>query len=113
MVLEKLAEAAEQFEKATGAPPLSKVLKGTKLAEALDKMPTPKQLTTIQQILIVLDRVAEKAPDLDKVVMLLREINSMPIERLEALEKVLRRIEGIMKKAPAELLDFLKKLKEE
>lgn len=113
MVMKGLAEAAKQFEKQTGLPPLSKVLEGPRLAEALDKLPTPKQLQTIKEILVVLDRVAQKAPDLDKVVMLMREINSMPIERLQVLEKVLRRIEGILKKAPEELLDFLKKLKEE
>ncbi|GAI77974.1 unnamed protein product, partial [marine sediment metagenome] len=53
------------------------------------------------------------APELDQVVMLIKEINSMPIEKLEKLEKLLKRIEKIMKHAPQDLLGFLASLKEE
>ncbi|GAI69439.1 unnamed protein product [marine sediment metagenome] len=45
--------------------------------------------------------------------MLIQEINSMPVDKLEKLEKLLKRIEGIIKKAPAELLGFITSLKEE
>ncbi len=59
------------------------------------------------------ERVSQSAPELEKVIDLIREINSMPVDKLEKVEKVLKRIEKIMKAAPEELLDFLAKLKEE
>lgn len=107
MVLDKLAEAAREAERKFGLPPLSK------LAESLEKLPDEKQLRLIKELLTVAERVSHNAPELDQVIGLIREINSMPIEKLEKLEKVLKRIEGIMKKAPQELLEFLAKLKEE
>lgn len=107
MVLDKLAEAAREAERKLGLPPLSK------LAESLDKLPDEKQLRLIKELLTVAERVSHSAPELDQVIGLIREINSMPIEKLEKVEKVLKRIEGIMKKAPQELLEFLAKLKEE
>lgn len=106
-ILSQLAEAAKQFEKRTGAPPL------TKFAETIDKLPDERRLKLIKEVLIAADKVSTTAPELDKVAALIREINSMPIDKLEKVEKVLKRIEGIMKKAPEELLDFLAKLKEE
>ena len=63
-------------------------------------------------MLVAAERISQTAPELDQVVSLIREINSMPAEKLERLEKVLKRIEGIMKKAPQELLSFLTSLKE-
>ncbi len=107
MVLDKLAEAAREAERKLGLPPLSK------LAESLNKLPDEKQLRLIKELLTVAERVSHSAPELDQVIGLIREINSMPIEKLEKVERVLKRIEGIMKKAPQELLDFLTKLKED
>lgn len=105
--MERLAEAAREAERKFGLPPLFKI------AESFDKFPDARQLKLIKELLIIAERVAKSAPELDQVVMLIKEINSMPIEKLEKLEKLLKRIEGIMKKAPSELLDFLSSLKEE
>lgn len=107
MVLDKLAEAAKEAERKFGLPPLSKFV------ETIDKLPDEKRLKLIKEVLDVAERVSQSAPSLERVIDLIREINSMPIEKLEKVEKVLKRIEGIMKKAPPELLDLLTKLKEE
>lgn len=96
-----------QFEEKLGLPRLSKV------AESFEKFPDSKQLKLIKEVLEVAYKVSETAPELDKVAMLIRELNSMPIDKLERLDKVLKRIEGILKKAPQELLGFLTSLKEE
>lgn len=106
-IFEQIAEAAREFERKTGAPPISK------FTEAIEKLPDEKRLRLLKDVLETANRVSETAPELEKVIALIREINSMPIEKLERLEKVLRRIEGILKKAPEELLGFLKSLKEE
>jgi len=97
----------QRVEKAFGLPRLSQV------AESLEKFPDEKQLKTIKDVLTIAERVAQTAPELDQVVMLIKEINSMPIEKLERLEKLLKRIERIMTKAPQDLIDFLTSLKEE
>ena len=96
-----------EVENKLGLPKLSQV------AEALNKFPDAKQLRLIKEVLVAAEAVSRSAPELDKVMMLIREINSMPIDKLEKLEKVLKRIEGIMKKAPHELIDFLESLKGE
>jgi len=106
MVLDRIAEAAKDFERKTGFPPLSKFV------ETVDKLPDERRLRLILEVLVTAERVAKTAPELDKVINLIHEINSVPLERLKQLEKLLKRIEGIMKKAPQELLDFLVKLKE-
>ncbi len=106
-ILQELAKAAREFEVRTGAPPLTKFL------NTLDKLPDEKRLKLIKEVLVAAERVSQSAPELDQVVSLIREINQMPVEKLERLEKVLKRIEGIMKKAPQELLSFLTSLKEE
>ena len=97
----------KKFEETFGLPSLSKV------AESFEKFPDEKKLKSIKEILTLAERVSRTALELDKVVMLIKEINSMPIEKLEKLEKVLKRIEGILKKAPEELMSFLASLKEE
>lgn len=97
----------QRIEKAFGLPPLSK------LSDSLEKFPDTKQLKLIKDVLTIAERVSQTAPELDQVIMLIREINSMPTEKLERLEKVLKRIEGIIKKAPEELVSFLTSLKEE
>ena len=107
MVMGRGASLLGEIEQKLGLPKLSKV------AESLDKFPDAKQLKLIKEVLLAADKVSQNAPELDKVMMLIREINSMPVDKLEKLEKVLKRIEGIMKKAPAELLSFLASLKED
>ena len=97
----------ERVEKALGLPKLSE------LTKTMEKFPDEKQLKAIKQVLTIAERVSQTAPELDQVVMLIREINSMPIEKLEKLEKLLKRIEKIMKTAPQDLLEFLTSLKEE
>lgn len=97
----------KKLEETFGLPSLSKVV------ESFEKLPDEKKLKSIKEILTIAERVSHTALELDKVVSLLKEINSMPMEKLEKLEKVLKRIEGIMKKAPEELMGFLASLKEE
>ena len=106
MVMEKIAEAAREFEKKTGAPALSK------LVETVEKLPDERRLRLIKEMLVVAERVSKTAPELDKVVDLIHELNSVPIEKLEKLEKLLRRIEKLIKAAPEELLSFVTSLKE-
>jgi len=107
MVLDRLAEAAREAERKFGLPPLSKFV------ETVEKLPDERRLKLIKEMLVVAERVSQTAPELDKVIGLIREINSIPIEKLNQLEKVLKRIEGIIKKAPQESLSFLTTLKEE
>lgn len=113
-LLDQLAQIAKEFEERfPGAPPLSKLVEAGKVGEVIEKLPDAKRLRAIKEVLIEAEKVARIAPELDKVVMLIREINTMPVEKLDKLEKVLKRIEGILKKAPEELLSFLSSLKEE
>ncbi|HUV56727.1 MAG TPA: hypothetical protein VMV84_05775 [Dehalococcoidales bacterium] len=107
MVMDKGKSLLNELENRLGLPQLSKV------TETLDKFPDAKQLRLIKEVLIAADKVSQNAPELDKVVMLIREINSMPVDKLVELEKVLKRIEKIMKNAPQDLLGFLTSLKEE
>ena len=107
MVMGRGASILGEIEQKLGLPKLSKV------AESLDKFPDAKQLKLIKEVLVAADKVSQSAPELDKVINLIHELNSVPVDKLEKLEKVLKRIEGIMKKAPEELLSFLTSLKEE
>jgi hypothetical protein len=107
MVMKGIEQIAKEAERRFGLPPLAK------LTESLDKFPDAKQLRLIKEVLEIAERVSQTAPELDQVVMLIKEINSMPIEKLEKLEKLLKRIEKIMKHAPQDLLGFLASLKEE
>ena len=102
-----IEQIAKEAERRLGLPSLSKV------TESLDKFPDARQLRIIKELLEIAERVSKTAPELDKVVMLIKEINSMPIDKLEKLEKILRRIEGILKKAPQDLMEFISSLKEE
>ena len=106
MVMQRVRGLQAEFENKLGLPPLSRV------TEVLDKFPDARQLRLIKDVLVAAEAVSRTAPELDKVAMLIREINSMPIEKLEKLEKLLKRIERIMKNAPQDLLDFLTSLKE-
>ncbi|MBA7608835.1 hypothetical protein ES703_16018 [subsurface metagenome] len=107
MVMDRIEQVAKEAERRFGLPPL------TKVTESLDKFPDAKQLRLIKEVLEIAERISGTAPELDKVVALIREINSMPIEKLEKFEKLLKRIEKIMKTAPQDLLEFVASLKEE
>jgi len=97
----------DRLEKTLGLPPLSEITK------TLDKVPDEKRLKAIKSLLLVAERVSKSAPELDKVVQLVQEINSMPLDKLVQLEQVLKRVEKVMKLAPKEVIDFLSSLKAE
>jgi hypothetical protein len=105
MVAEKPHGFLADIEDKLGLPRLSRV------TGALEKFPDAKQLRLIKDILATVESISRNAPEIDKVAILVQEINSMPVEKLEKLEKVLKRIERIMKNAPQELLEFLTSLK--
>jgi len=107
MVMKGIEQLAKEAERRFNLPPLSKV------TESLDKFPDAKQLRLIKEVLETAERVSQNAPELDQVVMLIREINSMPVDKLDKLEKLLKRIEKIIKSAPQDLLEFITSLKEE
>ena len=106
MVMQRGRSLLAEFENKLGLPPLSQ------MAGVLDKLPDASRLRRIKDVLVAAEAVSRNAPELDKVVLLIREVNSMPIEKLEKLETLLKRIERIMKNAPQDLLGFLTSLKE-
>jgi hypothetical protein len=106
MVMQRGRSLLAEVENKLGLPPLSQ------MAGVLDKFPDARQLRLIKDVLVAAEAISCNAPELDKVAMLIREINSMPVEKLEKLEKLLKRIERIMKNAPQDLLEFLTSLKE-
>lgn len=106
-MIDRLAQMAREAEQKFGLPPLSR------MAESLDKLPDERRLKLIKEVLVVAERVSQSAPELDKVISLIHELNSVPVEKLNQLEKLLKRIEKIMKAAPEELLSFLTSLKGE
>lgn len=93
------------IEKKLGLPSLSK------MTEVMGKFPDSKQLHLVKQVLEAAEAVSRNAPELDKIAALIREINSMPVEKLKQLDKLLSRIERIIKTAPQDLLNFLTSLK--
>jgi len=95
------------LEKKLGLPKLSQI------TGSLEKFPDAKQLKLIKDTLEVAERVSQNAPELDQVAAIIREINSMPLDKLEKLEKILKRVDKILKNAPQDLLGFLTSLKEE
>lgn len=97
----------DKLERTLGLPKLSEI------GRTLEKFPDDKQLRQIKEVLVIAERVSHISPDLDKVIELIREANSLSPERLRELLKVLRSIERIMKNAPADLVGFLASLKEE
>lgn len=106
-MIDRITQMAREAEQKLGLPPLSR------MAESLDKLPDERRLKLIKEVLIVAERVSKTAPELDKVISLIHEINSVPVEKLSQLEKLLKRIEKVMKAAPEELLSFLTSLKGE
>ncbi|GAI91984.1 unnamed protein product, partial [marine sediment metagenome] len=69
-----------------------------------------RRLKLIKEVLVTAERVSQSAPELEKIIDLIREINSIPIDKLNKVDKILKRIEKIMKAAPEELLSFLTSL---
>ena len=53
----------------------------------MERFPDAKQLRLIKEVLVSAEAVSRNAPELDKVMVLLQEINSMPVDKLEKLEK--------------------------
>lgn len=107
MVMETIGRLVKDFEKKTGAPPLSK------LADTLSNFPDAKQLHLIKDTLQIAERIANKVPDLNIAVELIKGMGSVSPEQLQEWEKFLKRVEAILKKTPQEVIDFLMKLKEE
>jgi len=101
MVMPRGSVLAE-LERKLGLPKLSQI------ASSLEKFPDARQLKLIKDTL-----VSQNAPELDQVINLIREINSLPLDKLEKLEKILKRVDRILKNAPQDLLQFITNLKEE
>lgn len=91
----------KRLEETLGLPPL------TEMSKTLEKFPDEKQVNSIKELLTVAERVSKNAPELDQVVLLIREINSMPIDKLKELQTILKSIERIIKAAPEDLVEFL------
>jgi len=96
-----------ELERKLGLPKLSQI------SSSLEKFPDARQLKLIKDTLTVAERVSQNAPELNQVINLIREINSLPLDKLEKLEKILKRVDKILKNAPQDLLGFLGSLKEE
>ena len=97
----------ERLEKALGLPKLSDITR------TMENFPDEKRLKAIKGVLLVAERVSKTAPELGQVVMLIREINSMELEKIVQLEKMLKQVEKVMKLAPKEVIEFLSSLKAE
>lgn len=97
----------EKIEKSLGLPSLSKV------ADTFQRFPDKMQLKAIKEVLEVAERLSKSSADLEKVIEIIRELNSVPTEKLVALERILRRVEKIVSGAPEELLSFITSLKQE
>jgi len=97
----------DRLERTLGLPKLSEITR------TLESFPDERHLKAIKGVLLVAERVSKTAPELGQVVMLIQEINSMELDKLVQLEKVLKRVEKVMKLAPKEVIDFLSSLKGE
>lgn len=97
----------EDIEKRFGLPRLSKFV------DSFERFPDAKQLKLLKEILDVAERLSKTAPDLDKVATLVRELNAVPLEKLEKLETGLKHLEQIIEKAPQDLLDVISRLLKE
>jgi len=96
-----------EIERKFNLPSLSRA------TEILKNFPDARQLKALKQTLEVAERVSQTAPELNQVLDLIRAINEVPIEKLVQLEKLLKRLERIIKMAPPEILDLIKELKED
>jgi hypothetical protein len=91
----------KRFEEVTGLPPLSKIV------DTVDKLPDNKRLNSIKEILILAEKASQIVPELDKVVSLVTVLNDLPLEKLKAFEKILKRLEAMIDKAPDDLIKTL------
>ena len=96
-----------EIERKFNLPSLSRT------AEILKNFPDANQLKQLRQTLEVAERVSNTAIDLEQVLELLKAINEIPTEKLVLFEKLLKKLEKIIKLAPPEIMDFIKELKED
>jgi len=89
-----------------GLPDLAKV------GELIKKMPDARTIDRLIKLFDQIERVSKVAPDLTQVITLLNELNTIDIAKLKETEKLLKRVEGILQNAPAEIIELLKTLKE-
>jgi hypothetical protein len=102
----------QQVEKKLKLPPLS---------QALEKIPNAEQLRLTKEILSTIERLmrevnslpSDKMERLERVMTMVYELYSMPTDKMKEADKILRRVERIIKGAPEELLKFLSSPKEE
>ena len=102
-----LEDVARNMEKKFGLPRLSEMM------TTLDKIPDAKTLKVLQELLSTIERLmiaSKNAPTIDQITPLLHEINDMPLEKMDRLLKILKTIEGIIEKAPADLLGMLSEI---
>ncbi len=100
------------IEKKLGLPPLSK---------ALEKLPDAEQLKLAKATFEIVQNLvhevnampSEKLERVERILAVVYELYSMPAEKLDKVEKILKRIEKIIKAAPEQLLTFLEKLGKE
>jgi len=83
-----------QIEDKLGLPSLSKV------TETLQKFPDMPRLRLIKSTLETCERLSRTAPELDQIVSLIREINSMPIEKLKKMGEALKQANRLVTHAP-------------
>jgi hypothetical protein len=105
-----LEDVARGMEKRFGLPKLSEML------SSLDKIPDARTLKVLQDLLSTVERLmiaSKNAPAVDQLTPLLHEINDMPMEKMDKLLKILKTIEGIIEKAPADLLGMLSDIAKE
>lgn len=92
-----------QIEDKLGLPKLSRVVDSVAQFD-------PKQLREAKELLDRIERVAKVAPDLDKVLMLIRELRSMTPTEWHEVNKALGHLDHIVTKSPQEVVDAIKKL---
>jgi len=95
-----------EIERRFNLPSLSRT------AEILKNFPDTGRLKMLKQTLEVAERVSNTAIDLEQVLGLIKAINEIPTEKLVLFEKILKKLEKLIKLAPPEIMDFIKELKE-
>jgi hypothetical protein len=105
-------DIVKQVEQKLKLPPLS---------QALEKIPDAEQLRLTKDILGTVERLMrevnslplDKMERLERVMAMVYELYSMPIDRMKEADKILKRVEKIIKSAPKELIEFLSGLTKE
>lgn len=92
-----------QIEDRLGLPKLSRVVES--VAEF-----DPKQIREAKELFDRIERVAKIAPDLDKVLLLVRELRSMTPEEWREINKALGHLDHLVTKSPKEVIDAIKQL---